>query len=104
MKTSRRYACNRLYVGDRCFPQSIVEVNNAGEVEGYTPLTQETPATEWIGGVIVLSGQSELPLHENTESLLRTLTDGGRHDYAWHITNFNFQQEALTTASVIRRL
>ena len=48
----RRFACNRLYVGKKYLSQAVVEINDKGQVEGYMPLIQETPATEWIGGVI----------------------------------------------------
>lgn len=104
MKKTKRYACNRLYVGERIFLQSVVEINDEGWVECFMPLTQETPATEWIGGVIVLCGNQELPSHSDFQSILHELVEEEKPMHAWHISNFDFQKEALTSASIIRRL
>ena len=104
MKKTKRYACNRLYVGERIFLQSVVEINDEGWVECFMPLTQETPATEWIGGVIVLWNKEELPLLKDLKSLLHSLPDEEDAIYAWHITHVDFQQETLTPESIIRRL
>ena len=104
MKNIKRYACNRLYVGEKVLLQSVVEINDKGWVECYMPLTQETPATEWIGGVIILSGNQELPLPSDFKSILQESVGEEKPMYAWHISNFDFQQEALTSASIIRRL
>ena len=100
----RRFACNRLYVGKKYLSQAVVEINDKGQVEGYMPLIQETPATEWIGGVIVLWNKEELPLLKDLKSLLQSLPDGEDATYARHITHVDFQQETLTPESIIRRL
>ena len=104
MKHSRRFACNRLYVGKKYLSQAIVEINDKGQVESYMPLIQETPATEWIGGVIVLSNDLELSLSKDLKTFLQTLPEEEDAIYAWHITHVDFQQETLTPESIIRRL
>ena len=69
--------------------QSVVAIAPDGEVLECTPLTQETSFTEWIGGVIVLKPMSE---------------DQPEKCYALHISDFDFQQEAPTSKSIIKRL
>ena len=68
------------------------------------PLVEETPATEWIGGIIILSDKNDLPPIRNFKAILDYLSSTDIPVYAWHITDFDFQQEELTPQSVIRRL
>ena len=43
----KKYACNRLYkASGEWMPQSVVSINERGEVESYAPLKEETSATE----------------------------------------------------------
>lgn len=103
----KNYACHRVYEGSHAYlSQSVVSITKNGEVVACKPLSQETAFTEWIGGVIVLS-----PISENVDSIdfntLRQQQVKGNEPfplYAWHISDFNFQEEAPTPQSLIRRL
>ena len=102
MKT---YACNRLYVSyNRYVSQSVVSIDEEGKVSGYSSLVEETASTEWIGGVIFLSDKERLASSSGFKALAQEITEGGCATYAWHISNFDFQQEELTSDSIIRRL
>ena len=86
----KRYACHRVYDGNNHYlPQSVVAIAPDGEVLECKPLTEEISSTEWIGGVIVLKPMSD--------------EQHGKR-YALHISDFDFQQEAPTSKSIIRRL
>lgn len=101
----RKFACNRLYISDtECLPQSVVSVDESGNVLGYAPLKDEQAATEWIGGVIVLSGEKELVPAGDFKTLLEHLTHAKLHTYAWHISDFDFLKQKLTDRSIVKRL
>lgn len=86
----KRYACHRVYDSySHYLPQSVVAVAPDGEVLECEPLTEEVSSTEWLGGVIVLKSMSD---------------DLTEKRYAIHISDFDFQKEAPTSASIIRRL
>lgn len=54
----RRFACQRLYLSpDTYFIRYVVELGNNGKIQSYYPLEEEIYATQWIGGVIVLSAR-----------------------------------------------
>ena len=90
MKDIKRYACHRVYDSYNHYSsQSVVAIALDGEVLECKPLTEETSFTEWIGGVIMLKPLSEDPPEKC---------------YALHISDFDFQQEAPTPKSMIRRL
>lgn len=101
----RRYACNRLYLSyNQYISPCVVTIGEEGKVQGYSPLEEETSATEWIGGVIVLSDKSE-NLSISTFAQFFEDTKSAKHaDYAWHIIYFDFQAAELTPQSIIRRL
>ena len=101
----RKFACNRLYVSEsECLPQSVVTLDELGMVQGYAPLKDEQAATEWIGGVIVLSGEKELVPSKDFKTLLEHLTHAKLHTYAWHISDFDFLKLQLTDRSIVKRL
>ena len=51
----KKYACNRLYLNNgEYISTAVVTINEMGEVESHTRLVEETSATEWIGGTIIL--------------------------------------------------
>lgn len=106
MNMNRQYACHRIYDGgNHTEGKTIVSIAPNGEVESYFPLTKEIPFTEWIGGIIVLSNQAELPcLPDFPTWIHRHTIDKDVPVYAFHISNFDFQQERLTAQSIIRRL
>lgn len=101
----RKYACHRLYdAPDHYFPQSVVSIDENGKTIGHALLTEETSSTEWIGGIIILTGQKELPTFRNFHDLQRVLTKDPICTYAWHISCFDFQNNELMPESIIRRL
>ena len=103
----KNYACHRVYEGSHAYlSQSVVSITKNGEVVACKPLSQETAFTEWIGGVIVLSPKKELTLPTDFDYLRQDATKGNEKSplYAWHISDFNFQEEAPTPQSLIRRL
>ena len=101
----KKYACNRLYrASEEWMPQSVVTINERGEVESIAPLLEETSATEWLGGIIILSDKETLPSRLKFNDLLDYLTPVEMPLYAWHISDFDFQQKEMTSRSVIRRL
>ena len=52
----RRFACHYLYVSaDGCYSKYVVELEDSGRVRAYFPLKEELSATQWIGGVIIIS-------------------------------------------------
>ena len=84
--------------------QSVVTIDELGMVQGYTTLKDEQAATEWIGGVIVLSGEKELVSSKDFKTLLEHLTHAKLHTYAWHISDFDFLYQQLTDRSIVRLL
>lgn len=101
----KKFACNRLYVSyNRYVSQSVVSIDEEGKVSDYSSLVEETASTEWIGGVIFLSDKERLASSSGFKALAQEITEGGCATYAWHISNFDFQQEELTSDSIIRRL
>lgn len=101
----KKYACHRLYdAPGHYFPQSVVSIDGEGKVLGHALLTEETSSTEWIGGIILLTGEKELPAFRNFHDLQRVLTIDPTRAYAWHISCFDFQDNELMPESVIRRL
>lgn len=101
----KKYACNRLYLNDgRYYPQSVVILDDKGEVAGHAPLTEETSFTEWIGGVIIISHQKDSFLTQDFKTMSEEKESAGHPLYAWHISHFDFHREELTPQSIIRRL
>lgn len=106
MKVWKKYACHRVYDGCNHYrKQSVVSVSSHGEVLSVSPLSVETSSTEWIGGIIILSDLMEIPLSNDFHTLLYQLTAQAQPPlYAWHVSDFDFQQEDISRQSIIRRL
>ena len=102
----KNYACHRLYDSpDHYSGQSVVTLDECGQVVAYVPLTNELPATEWIGGVILLSDKQELVHTDTLTNQFRQLLSGvSPRKYAWHISAFDFQREEPISGCIIRRL
>ena len=59
----RRFACHYLYVSaDGCYSKYVVELEDSDRVRAYFPLKEEISATQWIGGVIIISPMYELDI------------------------------------------
>lgn len=74
------------------------------------PLEEEIYATQWIGGVIVLSARRKLePImpEKNFKTFLAQATRTNtkiQECYAWHIANFDIVREEFVPQSHIIRL
>lgn len=94
----RRFACHRLYLSpaERLSP-GVVELEDGGGVCGWFALEEETSATRWIGGVIVLSPApclEVLPGEAFRGFLERAAcTSPGGRMYAWRITGLALPHE-----------
>lgn len=106
MKMCKKYACHRVYDSYHHYlNQSVVAISSHGEVLSVTSLSEETSFTEWIGGIIILSHLTEIPLHTDFQELIHHLTSHTQSPlYAWHVSDFDFQQEIISPQSIIRRL
>lgn len=107
MNTCRKYACHRIYdAANHYFPQSVVSIDGEGSVLSIHPLTEEISATEWLGGIIILSPFKSIS--EKGEALTNLLTiqpaATPQSLYAWHLSAFDFEREKQTRASLLRRL
>lgn len=104
----KRFACHHLYVStDGCYSKYVVELEDNDTVKAYFPLKEEFSATQWIGGVIILSPSSDLEIfREETFDcfLRRSIVETDVLVYAWHIADFDLKKEEFTTASKAVRL
>lgn len=104
----KRFACHYLYVStDGCYSKYVVELEDNNTVKAYFPLKEEISATQWIGGVIILSPSSDLEIfREETFDcfLRRSIVETDVPVYAWHIADFDLKKEEFTTASKAVRL
>ena len=107
----RLFACHRLYLSsDTCFVRYVVELGDDGKMQRYYPLEEEIYATQWIGGVIVLSAKEEpepIMPNESFKTFLAQVTRTNtkiQECYAWHITDFDIVREEFVSQSRITRL
>ena len=101
----KKYACNRLYFNNgEYISTAVVTINEMGEVESHTRLVEETSATEWIGGAIILSDKKEINIKSTFKQLLLDTKCATHPMYAWHIIPFDFAKEELSEQSIIKRL
>lgn len=102
----KKYACNRLYYSlDKSLSPSVVCLNDRGEVLSFSLLKNELDATEWIGGVIVLSQSKDLKLDKDFHHfLLSSFISEDGCLYAWHISEFDFTKEDFSLKSTLKRL
>lgn len=106
----RRYACHLLYVSaNEYYSKYVVELKGDKTVNRLFPLREEICATEWIGGVIVLSPSPYLEIGAD-ESFSRFLqrvavaTEEASSLYAWYIADFDFVKKEFTFACRLIRL
>ena len=106
----RRFACHYLYVSaDGCYSKYVVELEDSGRVRAYFPLKEELSATQWIGGVIIISPMYGLEIcsgEKFADFLHRAMLETGCEQpvYAWHIADFDFPGKEFTTLSIRVRL
>lgn len=104
----KKFACHRLYLTPHEYlRRASVTLDEQGRVTGYQTLTEETASTEWIGGVIFLLPQEEIASDANFIELLKADSKSKETTlplYAWHVSNYDFEQDCLTRQSVVQRL
>lgn len=104
----KKFACHRLYLTPHEYlRRASVTLDEQGRVAGYQLLTEETASTEWIGGVIFLLPQEEIASDANFIELLKADSKSKETTpplYAWHVSNYDFEQDCLTPQSVVQRL
>lgn len=102
----KSFACHRLYeTADKYLGQSVVTVNDNGEVVSFSSLDSEVRHTTWIGGVIILSSLREFVRRDDFTDTLHALTgEGGCPLYAWHVSDFDFLNDAFTAQSILSLL
>ena len=104
----KKFACHRLYLTPHEYlRRASVTLDEQGRVAGYQTLIEETASTEWIGGVIFLLPQEEIALDANFIELLKADSKSKETTlplYAWHVSNYDFEQDCLTPQSVVQRL
>lgn len=101
----KRYACHRVYTRpDHYLKQAFVTLNEQGKVVHYATFAEEFPATEWIGGVIVLSDTETAPTDGFRSWFRQPANDATMPIHAWHLSEFDFEREEPAQTCVIRRL
>ena len=104
----KKFACHRLYLTPHEYlRRASVTLDEQGRVAGYQTLIEETASTEWIGGVIFLLPQEEIASDANFIELLKADSKSKETTlplYAWHVSNYDFEQDCLTRQSVVQRL
>jgi hypothetical protein len=104
----KRFACHRLYGADGKLDfhsKVIVCVDETGLYHSFSPLQDEVRDTEWIGGIVLLSETEDMKLEPDFACMLQKyLSSDKGAKYAWHISDFDFAGENLTSQSVLRRL
>lgn len=104
----KKFACHRLYLTlHEYLRRASVTLDEQGRVANYQLLTEETASTEWIGGVIFLLPQEEIASDANFIELLKAESKSKETTpplYAWHVSNYDFEQDCLTPQSVVQRL
>ena len=104
----KKFACHRLYLTlHEYLRRASVTLDEQGRVANYQLLTEETASTEWIGGVIFMLPQEEIASDANFIELLKAESKSKETTpplYAWHVSNYDFEQDCLTPQSVVQRL
>lgn len=103
----KKFACHRVYKAPNSFQgQSVISINDKGEVVSCSLLTNETHYTEWIGGIVVLSSNDELFLNNNFSYFMHMNCSQVQNCpvFAWHISPFDFEKEDCLPQSRLRKL
>lgn len=105
----KRFACHKLFVTPQLsYPQSVVEVDEAGTLQNHFLLTEEVGATEWVGGVFFLSPRNDL-FHLSAQASWeefssQALQPEGQPLFVWHLNPFDFVHGCCTPQSKLRLL
>ena len=101
----KRYACLRVYTrADHYLKQAFITLDDESKVIHYATFTEEFHATEWIGGVIVLSDTDTAPTDDFQSWFQQHTKSDGHPIHAWHLSEFDFEREEPTPTCIIRRL
>lgn len=101
----KRYACHRVYTrADNYLKQAFITLDEDGRVIHYATFIEEFQATEWIGGVIVLSDTDATPTNDFRSWFQEHAKSNGQTIHAWHFSEFDFEKEEPTPTCIIRRL
>lgn len=110
MLDMRRFACHHLYVSpDKYYSKYVVELKEDKTVNRFFPLQEEICATEWLGGVIVLSPSPYLEIRADESFphfLQRVVAAMGETSslYAWYVAGFDFVKKEFTSSCRLIRL
>ena len=100
-----RYACNRLYYAeDKYLAPAVVCIDEEGKVISYALLEEETCATEWIGGVILLTSTEDMKLEADFPKTLSQVSSDKMPIYAWQIGTLDIVKHSFTAETQLRRL
>ncbi len=88
----RRVGATRIYTSSVNFLHNYILEIDGRCVVGYLPLTHETPMTEWLQGVIVVS---DVPgtIAKDFTNISEFFSYGQQPDaplHAWHITKMDY--------------
>ncbi|MGL5273234.1 MAG: hypothetical protein ACRC8J_07100 [Phocaeicola sp.] len=103
------FACNKLYITPQLIlPQSVVEVGEGGVFKSHFLLTEEVRATEWLGGIIFLSTDSNLARLSAFDAwdffCNQSLVNSVETKYVFHLSPFDFTNNGCLPQTRIRRL
>ena len=102
----KKYAALRLYYApDKYQGQSVVTLNEQGEVISFFSLDEEIHTTEWIEGIIILSSKATISIEENYNDLLtEEHYTANTPIYAWHLFPFDFKNGRPLPNSILKKL
>lgn len=100
-----KYACHRVYIRQgQYLKQAFVTINEHGNLIDYATFSEEIRDTEWIGGVIVLSDSAIASNEDFHTWASKHIKIGQSPVYAWHLSEYDFEQEEPTPNCIFRRL
>ncbi len=93
----RKVGATRIYTSSANFLRNhVVEIDGRNVIDIY-PLTHETPMTEWLPGIIVLSdiAETEVCNFTNITDFFLHQQKGARPLTAWHISDADYSTGAF---------
>ena len=89
--------------------QVIVELENGIYIRSY-PLSEEVHSVIWLGGIIILSHQTDLKINGNINfnfnDLIISISSEmkGLSLYAYYLNNLDFRNYTLSSDTLLKRL